>query len=74
MKCYLTRQRDGNFMLTHYKPSIDRIRGTKDYDAYCIPGEPLGVRHLCEIGVLMLVPIANSLKTLESMEININVG
>lgn len=39
-------------MLTHLKPEIHRIFGTRTDDAFESYGEPTGVRHLCEAGVL----------------------
>jgi hypothetical protein len=42
-------------MLTYYKPTIQRIAGTRDLDAFEVPGEPVGVRHLCEGGIKTLL-------------------
>lgn len=41
-------------MLTHLKPEIHRILGTRSLDAFEVPGEPTAVRHLCEAGVLAM--------------------
>lgn len=41
-------------MLTYLPPTIERIRGTKDMDAFEQVGEPIGIRHLCEGGIKSL--------------------
>lgn len=48
---FLTKQRDGNFMLTKLRPTIETVSGTNLQDAYIIPGEPIGLKHLCTDGV-----------------------
>lgn len=48
---WLTRCHGGWSMLTHLKPELHRIYGTRTLDAYEAHGEPTGVRHLCEEGV-----------------------
>lgn len=44
-------------MLTHLRPEIHRIEGTRINDAFEVPGEPIGVRHLCEGGIKALFGI-----------------
>ena len=51
MKLYLTRQRNGDYMLTAFKPLVLRVKGNDYDDAYMRPGDPIGVRHLCADGV-----------------------
>jgi hypothetical protein len=51
IRLWLTRQRDGNYMVTLYRPVITRVRGTVHDDAYMQAGEPIGIRHLCADGV-----------------------
>ena len=51
MKIWVACQRDGNYTLCLLRPTWARIRGTEESDWYIQPGEPLGVRHLCRVGV-----------------------
>ena len=57
MKAWLCRQRDGNYMCCLLRPTYCKIRGSKEHDWYMQPGEPLGMRHLCEAGVRALVRV-----------------
>ena len=50
-KVWLSRQRDGNYMLTRLQPVRVKILGTEFYDFYLQHGEPIGVRHLCPGGI-----------------------
>ncbi len=54
LRLWLTRQRDGNYMVTATKPVMTEVMGTGVKDAYIEPGEPIGVRHLCPLGVRMM--------------------
>ena len=47
---YLSRQHDGNYMLTALRPKPQRVRGGSHDDLYFQNGEPVGVRHLCPLG------------------------
>ena len=51
MKAYLTRQRDGSYMLTEKAPVIAPVGDTGVQDAYVAAGDALGIRHLCARGV-----------------------
>lgn len=42
-------------MLTLFKPTIARIRGTENLDAFEKVGEPIAVKHLCEPGIKSLL-------------------
>jgi hypothetical protein len=35
-------------MLTKYKPIMAQVEGRDYTDAYVVPGEPIGVRNLCD--------------------------
>jgi hypothetical protein len=48
MEVWLTRQRNGQYMLTKYKPIMAQVEGRDYTDAYVVPGEPIGVRNLCD--------------------------
>jgi hypothetical protein len=54
MNCWLTRQRDGNFMLTALKPSVHAVRGAGFDDAYVVPGDPVGFRNMCAGAVSLI--------------------
>jgi len=73
MKIWLTRQANGLYMLTHFKPTVETVFGSNKKDVYIIPGEPIGVRNLCD---KILVVIENAqdigkLKPLESIQIEL---
>lgn len=50
MKLWLTGRLDGKFMVTHEKPVIHRVFGSRKLDAYEQYGEGVGVMHLCPEG------------------------
>ena len=56
MKLWLTRQANGRYMLTHRVPVIKQVGRANKYDAYIEPGDPIGVRHLCEPIIERLLP------------------
>ncbi len=56
-RMWLSRQRDGSYMLTKLKPIPKKVRGTVVRDLYMRPGEPVGMRHLCADGVLMMLGV-----------------
>lgn len=66
MKLWLSRQHDGSHMLTYLKPIWKGVKGTAYEDFYIEPGEPIGVRHLCQGGVKSLfnveLEIGNSIR------------
>lgn len=49
MKLWASKQPSG-VMLTALQPTRAKVRGTSHYDWYMQPGDPIGVRHLCEAG------------------------
>lgn len=53
-KVWISRQRNGQYMLSHEKPVWDRVMGTKEKDFYFVHGEPFGYRNLCEFSILAL--------------------
>ncbi len=54
MKLWLTKCHGGRYLLTVFKPTIARIRGTEYFDAFERVGEPIAVRYLCEAGIVSL--------------------
>ena len=74
MKCYkfwLSRQRDGNYMLTLFKPTASRVVGLDVRDLYMVAGEPMGIRHLCADGVHTM--LRRELEPLQSVQVTLGV-
>lgn len=71
MKLFLTRQKNGLYMLTKYKPIYRRVDGRDFCDVYVIPGEPIGVRNLCD-AILNIMEEKPKLKRGESILIDMN--
>lgn len=69
MKLYLTRQHDGSYMLTAFRPIVTRVRGTSFDDVYLRHGEPIGIRHLCAGGVKSLFNV--ELQLLETVRVDL---
>lgn len=57
MRLWLTRRPNGTYMLTKLRPLIRKRMGSDEMDAYerSEPGEPIGVRHLCEQGIMAVL-------------------
>ena len=72
MKLTLTRQHDGNYTLTRYPPRIETVHGTGHCDVYLVPGEPIGIRHLCPGGVKAIFGL--ELRHLESVPVTVEGG
>jgi len=47
---YLTRQHDGKYMLTAFKPVFHAVRGAGIVDSYERYGDPIGFRNMCVLG------------------------
>lgn len=61
MELYLTRQRNGLYMITLMEPVFSKVQGRDFEDAYVAPGEPVGMRNFCDL-ILKLVKIDQPLK------------
>jgi len=68
MRLWLTRQRNGLYMLTKNKPIMIQVEGRDYEDAYVAPGEPIGIRNFCD-AILKLVNLDKPLKRGQSIEI-----
>lgn len=68
MKLWLTRQRNGLYMLTANEPIITKVECRDFEDAYVAPGEPVGIRNFCDL-ILKLVGIEKPLKRGEKVQI-----
>lgn len=66
-RLWLTRMHDGRYMLTAFRPVIATVKGTDFQDVYERHGEPIGVRHLCPLGVKTIFGV--ELKPLESVRV-----
>lgn len=71
MRLWLTRQRQGDYMLSYRHPVMMEVNGAGEVDAYIEPGEPIGVRHLCPGGVRAL--IGRDLEVLESVRVDLSM-
>lgn len=69
MELYLTRQLNGQYMLTKYPPIIQEVDGVGVKDAYVVPGEPVGMRNVCDL-ILRVCEIKDPIPRLETRKIN----
>jgi len=70
MKLWLTRQRNGLYMLTVKEPVFAKVDGRDFEDAYIVPGEPVGMRNFCDL-ILVLLKIEKPLKRGEKIQIEL---
>lgn len=70
-KLYLTRQRNYEFMITKNEPDIINVGETENKDAYVVPGDPIGVRHLCD--AIFKHVGAKDMQPLQSKQINLTL-
>lgn len=70
MTLWLTRQRNGQYMLTHFRPIITSVEGQRHRDAYIVAGEPIGVRNLCS-AICVIANLRDQLRRLESIQIEL---
>lgn len=69
MKLWLSRQANGQYMLTALPPMTTEVGSLGYEDVYVVPGDPVGLRNLCP---LMLKLIGEPfLSRLESIEIEL---
>lgn len=47
MRLYVSRQRNGMYMLTRQTPLVATVDGTDQSDVYVAAGDPVGFRHVC---------------------------
>ena len=69
MRLWLTRQSNGQYMLTATKPPVFAVRGFGTMDAYVRYGDPIGLRNLCPDGVRAIFGI--ELKPLQSVRLQL---
>lgn len=71
MRLWLTRQHNGLYMVTKYKPVFHKVDGRDFEDAYIVPGEPVGERNFCDL-ILKVVNLDMPLKRGESIEVELS--
>lgn len=71
MELWLTRQRNGLYMLTQGKPIICDVQGRNYQDAYVPAGDPVGIRNFCDL-ILKVVNLEGQLNRLESVRIKLD--
>ncbi len=64
---WLSRQRNGSYMFTAYKPRVCKVGHSEHEDVYMKPGDPVGYRHMCEESIKMLWGV--ELKPLEMIRV-----
>jgi hypothetical protein len=70
MELWLTRQRNGLYMLTYTKPTIADVESRGYQDVYVAPGDPVGMRNFCDL-ILKIVGLTKPLNRLDSIKINL---
>lgn len=70
MELWLTRQRNGMYMLTHNKPVLTDVEGRNYEDAYVPYGDPVGMRNFCDL-ILKVIGSERKLDFLESIKIDL---
>ncbi len=70
MKLWLTRQRNGLYMLTVKEPIFTKVEGRDFEDAYIVPGEPVGMRNFCDL-ILVVLNIEKPLKRGEKVQVEL---
>jgi len=71
-KLWLTRQADGSYMLSLYRPEACKVHGTDHKDVYVKAGEPIGLRHLCAHGTRSVFVMDQDLDILESRQVRLH--
>lgn len=49
MRLWLSRQRDGKYMLTQHKPVVAEVGTSGTSDLYVMAGDPVGYRGMCQM-------------------------
>jgi hypothetical protein len=68
MELYLTRQKNGLYMLTAFEPIFAKVEGRDFDDAYVRPGEPVGMRNFCDL-ILKLIKLDKPLRRGQTIKI-----
>jgi len=54
IRAWLSRQRNGSYMLTAAEPILCMVRGTDYQDYYVRQGDPIGYRNMCAEAVALI--------------------
>lgn len=71
-ECWLTRQSNGEYILTAARPKMAEVHGAGHADAYVRYGDPIGLRHMCRSGTKMIFGV--ELEPLESVRVFVEAG
>lgn len=71
MRLWLTRQHNGLYMVTKFKPIFHKVDGRDFEEAYIVPGEPIGERNFCDM-ILKLINIDTPMRRGDCVEIELN--
>ena len=74
MNVWISKQQNGSYLMTRFKPILERVTGTHHADLYVRPGDPLGVRSLCPEGVAGLIgpETEQKIETFGSVYVNLS--
>ena len=61
MKCYITKRRNGLYLVTAMKPIITEVKGTGHNDAYLRPGDPVGFNNVTPEFGQHIFPLLNDI-------------
>lgn len=70
-RLFLTRDRDGKYMLTERMPAIVNIDGSDALAAYVMPGDRVGHRHMCP--QMTHVLLGRKLRRLECVRVRVTI-
>ena len=73
MKMWLTRTSRESCMLTTKPPAIEPVDGADRMKAFVAYGDPIGIKNLCMVGILKLMPDLK-LEVLESKQIEVTAA
>lgn len=69
---YLTKCRSGLYMMTALRPVACKVNGTNEIDAFEKAGEPIAIRHICELLITLIFDKATAdIKIAEPVKIQI---
>ncbi len=71
-RLWLTRQAQGDYMLSAFAPLVTRVRGADHEDVYLRPGDPIGLRHMCPAGTAKIFELPpKGLRPLEPQRVEL---
>ena len=70
MRMFLTRDAQGQYVLTSRWPYIATVEKTNVNDVYVTPGDAIGIRHLCP---RIVGAMGFDLKRFETVEVDVQI-